>query len=52
MRKPPDPYPWLDEDDPQGDMTDEEILYQYIVASNKQGKRRGNGSHSCLQESF
>ena len=26
MRKPPDPYPWLDKDDPQRDMTDEEIL--------------------------
>ena len=33
MRKPPDPYPWLDEDDPQRDMTDEEILYQYIDLS-------------------
>ena len=29
MRKPPDPYPWLDEDDPQRNMTDEEILYKY-----------------------
>ena len=33
VRKPPDPYPWLDEDDPQGDMTDEEILYKYIDLS-------------------
>ena len=33
MRKPPDPYPWLDEDDLQRDMTDEEILYQYIDLS-------------------
>ena len=33
MRKPPDPYPWLDGDDPQRDMTDEEILYKYIDLS-------------------
>ena len=33
MRKPPDPYPWLDKDDPQRDMTDEEILYRYIELS-------------------
>ena len=33
MRKLPDPYPWLDKDDPQRDMTDEEILYQYIDLS-------------------
>ena len=33
VRKPPDPYPWLDEDDPQRDMTDKEILYQYIDLS-------------------
>ena len=33
MRKPPDPYPWLDEDDPHRDMTDEEILYKYIDLS-------------------
>ena len=32
-RKLPDPYPWLDEDDPQRDMTDEEILYWYIDLS-------------------
>ena len=32
-RKTPDPYLWLDEDDPQRDMTDEEILYQYIDLS-------------------
>ena len=25
-----DPYPWLDEDDPRRDMTDEEILDKYI----------------------
>ena len=30
MRKSSDPYPWLDEDDPRRDMTDEEILYRYI----------------------
>ena len=29
-RKPPDPYPWLDKDDPRRHMTDEEILYKYI----------------------
>ena len=28
MREAPDPYPWLDEDDPRGSMTDEEILYK------------------------
>ena len=33
VRKPPDPYPWLDEDDPQRDMTDEEILYKYVDLS-------------------
>ena len=33
VRKPPDPYPWLDEDDPQRNMTDEEILYKYINLS-------------------
>ena len=33
VRKPPDPYPWLDKDDPQRDMTDEEILYKYINLS-------------------
>ena len=33
MRKAPDPYPWLDEDDPQRNMTDEEILYKYIDLS-------------------
>ena len=32
-RKTPDPYPWLDEDDPRRDMTDEEILYKYIDLS-------------------
>ena len=55
MRKSSDPYPWLDEDDPRRDMTDEEILYWYIdlrVTSHTQRKRRGNGPHSCLQESF
>ena len=30
---PPDPYPWLDEDDPWRNMTDEEILYKYIDLS-------------------
>ena len=29
-RKLPYPYPWLDEDDPCRDMTNEEILYQYV----------------------
>ena len=33
VRKIPDPYPWLDEDDPRRDMTDEEILYRYINLS-------------------
>ena len=33
MRKSSDPYPWLDEDDPRRDMTDEEILHQYIDLS-------------------
>ena len=32
-RKSPDPYPWLDEDDPRRNMTDEEILYKYIDLS-------------------
>ena len=29
-----DPYPWLDEDDPRRDMTDEEILDRYIDLTN------------------
>ena len=33
VRKAPDPYPWLDEDDPLRNMTDEEILYKYIDLS-------------------
>ena len=33
VRKPPDPYPWLDGDGPRRDMTDEEILYKYIDLS-------------------
>ena len=33
VRKSPDPYPWLDEDDPWRNMTDEEILYKYIDLS-------------------
>ena len=33
VRKSPDPYPWLDEDDLRRDMTDKEILYQYIDLS-------------------
>ena len=32
-RKTPDPYPWLDEDDPRRDITDEEILHKYIDLS-------------------
>ena len=35
-RKTPDPYPWLDEDDPRRDMTDGEILYKYINLSESQ----------------
>ena len=31
--KGPDPYPWLDKDDPRRHMTDEEILYKYIDLS-------------------
>ena len=31
--KGPDPYPWLDKDDPRRRMTDEEILYKYIDLS-------------------
>ena len=30
----PDPYPWLDSDNPRRDMTDEEILDRYIDSSN------------------
>ena len=33
VRKSYDPYPWLDEDDPRREMTDEEILYRYIDLS-------------------
>ena len=33
VRKLSDPYPWLDEDDPRRDMTDEEILHRYIDLS-------------------
>ena len=33
VRKSPDPYPWLDEVDPQKNMTNEEILYKYIDLS-------------------
>ena len=32
-RKTRDPYPWLDEDDPRRDMTNEEILHKYIDLS-------------------
>ena len=28
------PYPWLDEDDPRRDMTDEEILDKYVDLTN------------------
>ena len=31
--KGPDPYPWLDKDDPRRHMTDEEILYKYVDLS-------------------
>ena len=31
--KGPDPYPWLDKDDPRRHMTDKEILYKYIDLS-------------------
>ena len=33
VRKSSDPYPWLDEDDPRRDTTDEEILHRYIDLS-------------------
>ena len=33
VRRSYDPYPWLDEDDPRREMTDEEILYRYIDLS-------------------
>ena len=33
MKKPPDPYPWLDEDNPRRNMTDEKILHKYIDLS-------------------
>ena len=33
LRKPPDLYPWLDEEDPWRNMTDKEILYKYIDLS-------------------
>ena len=33
VRKSPDPYPWLDEDNPWRNMMDEEILYKYIDLS-------------------
>ena len=33
VRKPPDLNPWLDEEDPWRNMTDEEILYKYIDLS-------------------
>ena len=44
VKKSPDPYSWLDEDDPRRNMTDEEILYKYIDFSkshltNKEKKR-------------
>ena len=31
--KGPDPYPWLDKDDPRRHMTDKEILYKYVDLS-------------------
>ena len=33
VKKSPEPYSWLDEDDPRRNMTDEEILYKYIDLS-------------------
>ena len=33
VRKSPDPYPWLDEDDLKRDMTDEKTLYKYVDLS-------------------
>ena len=33
VKKSPDPYSWLDEDDTRRNMTDEEILYKYIDLS-------------------
>ena len=55
VKKSPDPYSWLDEDDPRRNMTDEEILYKYIDFSKSHltnKEKKGNGSHSYLQESF
>ena len=54
VKKSLDPCSWLDEDDPRRNMTDEEILYKYIDLSKSHltKRKRGNGSHSYLQESF
>ena len=55
VKKFPDPYSWLDEDDPRRNMTDEEILCKYIDFSKSHltnKEKKGNGSHSYLQESF
>ena len=52
MRKLPDPYPWLDEDDPQGNMTNDKILYKYIDLSkshltSKEKEEVMQGPFSC-----
>ena len=41
MRRSYDPYPWLDEDDPRREMTDEEILYRYIDLSESHLTQKG-----------
>ena len=41
VRKTPDPYPWLDKDDPWRNMTDEEILYKYIDLSQSHLTNKG-----------
>ena len=55
VKKSPDPYSWLDEDDPRRNIADEEILYKYIDFSKSHltnKEKKGTGSHSYLQESF
>ena len=54
VKKSSDLYSRLDEDDPGRNMRDEEILYKYIDFSKSHltKRKRGNGSHSYLQESF
>ena len=52
VRKPPNPYPWLDEDDPQRNITDEEILYKYIDLSKSHLTSKEKEEVMDLQESF